>query len=132
MIQGDRNIIDYLVEFEIIVIQIGSSGDKIWIKSYFERGLDDEIQGKISHMIRSDDTLVDIARAIQRIYEYDLRLKSKIPLRIIISITSSYRIDSPSHRAPSSSSSPSHPRPLIYNTTVKLSESQYSEYQNNE
>jgi hypothetical protein len=64
MIQGDRNVIDYLAEFEIVVTQIGASGDKIWIKSYFERGLDDEIQRKISHTIRPDDTLADIARAV--------------------------------------------------------------------
>jgi hypothetical protein len=57
MTQGDRNVIDYLAEFETVVAQIGASDDKIWIKSYFERGLDDEIQRKISHMIRSEDTL---------------------------------------------------------------------------
>jgi hypothetical protein len=64
MIQGDRNIIDYLAEFEIIIIQIGVSGDKIWIKSYFERDLDDEIQRKINHTIRSEDILQDIMRVV--------------------------------------------------------------------
>jgi hypothetical protein len=64
MTQGDRNVIDYLAEFEIIVAQIGASGDMIWIKSYFERGLDDEIQRKISHMIRSEDILQDITRVV--------------------------------------------------------------------
>jgi hypothetical protein len=64
MTQGDRNVIDYLAEFEIIVAQIGVSGDMIWIKSCFERGLDDEIQWKISHTIRSEDTLQDIMRAV--------------------------------------------------------------------
>ena len=66
MIQGDRNVIDYLVEFETVVAQIESSGDMIWIRSCFERGLDDEIQEKISHTIRPEDTLQDIARAAQR------------------------------------------------------------------
>jgi hypothetical protein len=64
MMQGDRNIIDYLAEFEIIIVQIGVSGDMIWIKSYFERDLDDEIQRRISHTIRPEDTLQDITRVV--------------------------------------------------------------------
>jgi predicted YcjX-like family ATPase len=65
MTQGDRNVIDYLAEFETIVAQIGASGDKVWIKSCFERGLDDEIQRKISHTIKPADTLQDIASSAQ-------------------------------------------------------------------
>jgi predicted YcjX-like family ATPase len=66
MSQGDRNVIDYLAEFETVVAQIGPSGDAVWIKSCFERGLDDEIQRMISHTIKPDDTLANIATAAQR------------------------------------------------------------------
>ena len=130
--QGDRNIIDYLAEFEIIIAQIGASGDMIWIKSCFERGLDDEIQRKISHMIRPADTLQDIARVVQRAHECDLRFKSKIASRnIVTSPITSPRRNSPSHRIPSVSSPSTRPYPF-HSITIKLSDSQYSEYLNNE
>jgi hypothetical protein len=135
MTQGDRNVIDYLAEFETIIAQIGVSDDKVWIKSCFERGLDDEIQRKISHMIRPEDTLQDIARAAQRAHECGLRLKPKTTSRNVAMspATSPHRNGPPSHRAPSASSTSStRPRPLIHSAAAKLSDSQRSEYLNNE
>jgi hypothetical protein len=132
MTQGDRNVIDYLAEFEIVIAQIGVSGDKIWIKSCFERGLDDEIQRKINHTIRPEDTLQDIARAVQRAQECGLRLKSKItPRNVSISPHTSPRRKGPSQRAPSASSPSTRPHPL-HSATAKLSDSQRSEYMSNE
>jgi hypothetical protein len=37
-------------------------------------------------MIRLENTFTDIARATQRVYEYRLRLKSKLILRMIFSL----------------------------------------------
>ena len=132
MTQGDRNVIDYLAEFETVVAQIGASGDMVWIKSCFERGLDDEIQRKISHTIRPEDTLQDIARAAQRAHECGLRLKPKVTARnVSTSPATSPRRNGPSHRAPSESSPSTRPHPL-HSAAAKLSDSQRSEYQNND
>jgi hypothetical protein len=61
-----------------------------------------------------------------------LRLKSKITTRNISTspAISPYRND-PSHRIPSVSSPSTHPHPL-HSATAKLSDSQYSEYLNND
>jgi hypothetical protein len=128
MTQGDRNIIDYLAEFETIVAQIGVSGDMIRIKSYFERDLDDEIQRKISHTIRPEDTLQDIVRVVHRAHECGLRLKSKVASRNVS--ISPYRNGPTSHRIISASSPSTRPRPF-HSAAAKLSDSQYSEYLNN-
>jgi uncharacterized protein YuzE len=135
MSQGDRNVIDYLAEFETVVAQIGPSGDQVWIKSCFERGLDDEIQRMISHTIKAEDTLANIATAAQRAYECGLRLKPKVPPRAAMSPASSRRTASPSHRVPSSSSSSSsssRPRAVVHSAAARLSESQRSEYLSND
>ena len=119
MVQGDRNVIDYLAEFETIVAQIGPSGDKIWIKSCFERGLDDDIQRLISHTIRPEDTLADIARAAQRAHECGLRLKPKPTPH---TTSSSSRRTGSATSSNRTSSSTTTPRPLVHSAAAKLTE----------
>jgi hypothetical protein len=75
--QGDRSVLEYQAEFDTIAAQIGPSLDLIWAKGLFEVGLHEEVQKKISHTIKSTDTINDIAASAQRGWDAYLRFKPK-------------------------------------------------------